>query len=129
MLRTWVCKLSSHLWVPRYHLREVFRELVTFLQMLRLQVGQCSQQDVRRSVQRASLLESTFLHRFSKIVLNHASEHRCWLADHNVPKSNIILLTGYSASNPHHQHEPQPLETREHPGSHCSSRCRASHSG
>jgi hypothetical protein len=66
---------------------------------------------------------------FPKTVLDHASENRGWLADHNIPKPNIIVLTGYSATNPHNQPQPQPFETREQLGRHPGSRYRASHSG
>src|SRR2546423_10444447 len=100
---------------------------MAFPHMLRLQAGDCAKQDVWWSVQRASPLKSTILHRLSNVVLDYASECRRWLTDHNIPKSNIVVFTGYATSNPHHKPESQPFKTREHLSCHFGSRYRSSH--
>jgi hypothetical protein len=106
-------------------LGEVFRKITSSPEVVRPHSGNCTEQYRRRSTERSRPFKATW-GGLSRVVLDHAAESLDWLANHDIPESDIHLLAGDTTSDTDHQPKPDPFEGGLHLHGHCRSRVCAS---
>lgn len=90
--------------------------------MICAQLGQCGQEDRWWRVQGTRSLEFPVLNRLAKVVRNNTTLLLDRTADHDIPKSDIMLAAGCSSSDADHQSDPDGLEAAQHVFSHAGGR-------
>ena len=82
------------------------------------QLGQCGQEDCWWRVQGTRSLEFQVLNRLAKVVRNNTTLLLVRTADHDVPKSDIMLAAGCPFSDADYQSDSDGLKAAQHVFSH-----------